>query len=254
VTPNASTNPKRRVEEEVVEVELGEVEVQEIVWVEEGEDEERRVDGETENLVNLPSPTLLPSSYQALKVTLTCPCPSVPDVEVSSFRVVISHPLLHPFSLPLPTAILPSLSSASSPSPNTLSLILPIDKSSVGDKPDPGSNAALLEEALGREEEEEEEEKGGDERFNLQDTIDIPNGILASKKEGHEFPEDAFHSQDAMSMYIINQREEGRKNKEEEGDEEIKFENEEKDEIDELIEDIQREKPIEDENWDNLLL
>jgi hypothetical protein len=110
-----------------------------------------------------------------------------------------------------------------------------VDRSSWGDKYDVGSKPWLMGQALSAAEGEDcvgvyggesavsaPEEGGSDDYPEDNFHIKLPRGVdkytgqLRDREGGveeEEFPEDSFHRKDASSSYLINQREQGVKDK-----------------------------------------
>jgi hypothetical protein len=102
-----------------------------------------------------------------------------------------------------------------------LVVIIPIDLNPWNALADPGSKPWLVAEALRGEDESPSstqqqqtkvsstEEEYPEDKFhlNLPDNVDKYTGVKYPPEQNDEFPEDRFHRQDAISQYIIDQRE-----------------------------------------------
>lgn len=160
------------------------------------------------------------------------------ELNVSTFKFSIKIPGYFPCSFYFPCAI--SVPSSPSPSPSSSStlksilhrvpgytqvvellIILPIDTTPWGNHPDPGSKPWLIAEALKDENSESTSNKSStkittnqqsdeypEDKFHIKlpDNVDKYTGVKYETSPD-EFPEDRFHRQDAISQYIIEQRE-----------------------------------------------
>lgn len=101
-----------------------------------------------------------------------------------------------------------------------LVVIIPVDLTPWGTLPDPGSKPWLVAEALKGDDSNTsasskvnstiaEKEEYPEEKFHIRlpDNVDKYTGVKYAADHSDEFPEDRFHRQDAVSQYILEQRE-----------------------------------------------